>query len=177
MPTVVARLEAADRDAFKEPLGEIYEDAEDLLRAAGDPVVAIGDVVLAHLGAAGQTPALAVVDGRTEREPIDDWVREGRPEAATVRDVENPAGTITAALVRAIEAGLAAPGPTRIDVDGEEDLAVLPAILLAPAGSTVVYGQPDEGMVAVPVDASTRSTGRRLLGLLDRDREFWERVE
>ncbi len=36
-------------------------------------------------------------------------------------------------------------------VDGEEDLATLPAILYAPLGSAVVYGQPNEGSVLVMV--------------------------
>ena len=39
----------------------------------------------------------------------------------------------------------------KIIVDGEEDLATLPAILYAPLGSAVVYGQPNEGSVLVDV--------------------------
>jgi len=39
----------------------------------------------------------------------------------------------------------------KIVVDGEEDLATLPAILYAPLGSAVVYGQPNEGSVLVEV--------------------------
>jgi uncharacterized protein (UPF0218 family) len=176
VPTVVARLPAAERGAFKDPLGELFDDAEELLRAAGDPIVAVGDVVLAHLGEAGCVPAVSVVDGHTERERIEAEMTEFWPAADSVREVDNPAASITAALVEAIETGLAEPGPTRIVVDGEEDLAVVPAVLLAPTGATVVYGQPGEGMVAVDVDQGTQSTVRSLLERLDRDRAFWERV-
>jgi hypothetical protein len=37
-------------------------------------------------------------------------------------------------------------------VKGEEDLAVIPAAILAPPGSLVFYGQPGEGVVICEVD-------------------------
>ena len=37
-------------------------------------------------------------------------------------------------------------------VDGEEDLAAIPCILMAPPGSLVLYGQPGEGLVVCEVD-------------------------
>jgi Uncharacterized protein conserved in archaea len=36
-----------------------------------------------------------------------------------------------------------------IIVDGEEDLAALSAIFLAPENTKVIYGMPDEGVVVV----------------------------
>ncbi len=42
-------------------------------------------------------------------------------------------------------------GDTLIVVDGEEDLAVIPCVLFADEGDVVLYGQPDEGIVAVEV--------------------------
>jgi len=44
----------------------------------------------------------------------------------------------------------------KIIVEGEEDLATLPAILYAPMGSAVVYGQPNEGSVLVDVTAEKK---------------------
>jgi len=60
---------------------------------------------------------------------------------------------------------------TVLVVDGEEDLAVLPAIVAAPAGASVVYGQPDEGMVHVVVTDETRAHVRELLERMDGDHE------
>ena len=170
---VVARLPAAERGAFKEPLGEIYERADTLLAEVDGPVYAVGDVVLAHLARADCSPALAVVDGRTERGELDPWVSDARPSAEEAFTVENPAGTITAELVTAVESGLERAASVQIRVDGEEDLAVLPVLLLAPPGGTVVYGQPGDGMVAVPVESGTKERARELLDRLDRDRDFW----
>jgi len=44
----------------------------------------------------------------------------------------------------------------KIIVNGEEDLATLPAILYAPVGSVVVYGQPNEGSVLVHVTSERK---------------------
>jgi uncharacterized protein (UPF0218 family) len=48
-------------------------------------------------------------------------------------------------------------------VDGEEDLMGFPAVLLAPNGSTVLYGQPDVGIVWIPVNDQTKKITRDLL--------------
>jgi len=74
--TTVARLPERARSSFKEPLGPVFTDALDLLDAAGEPLIAVGDVVTAHLGDAGVTPHVAVVDGKTERETVDAAVTE-----------------------------------------------------------------------------------------------------
>jgi uncharacterized protein (UPF0218 family) len=168
------RLPGSLRAAFKNPLGPVYGDTDALLADAGTPVVAVGDVVTAHLLAAGATPAVAVVDGLTKRGAVDDDVAStlaaatAAPGTETV-SVENPAGTITEALLAAVVDALAAPHPVVVDVDGEEDLAALPAVLAAPEGASVVYGQPDEGMVLVVVAADSRARARDLLSRMDGD--------
>ena len=54
-------------------------------------------------------------------------------------------------LIELIKDSLAGAERIKIVVNGEEDLATLPAILYAPLGSAVVYGQPNEGSVLVEV--------------------------
>ncbi|ELZ46720.1 hypothetical protein C463_03794 [Halorubrum californiense DSM 19288] len=164
------------RDAFKEPLGPVTTDAAALLRAVdetrerhGSPdegaprLVAVGDVVTYHLREAGRVPDAALVDGKTEREAV----REEIATALSATDerripVENPAAALSAALLDALAEGLAAAEPVTIQVTGEEDLAALPAMLAAPLGSTVVYGQPGEGMVRVAITPETRREAREL---------------
>ncbi|TKX57745.1 DUF359 domain-containing protein [Halorubrum sp. SS7] len=164
------------RDAFKEPLGPVTTDADALLAAAdetrerhaspaeGSPrLIAVGDIVTYHLREAGRVPDAALVDGKTEREAV----REEIAAALAATDerrvpVENPAAALSAALLDALAEALAADEPVTIEVTGEEDLAALPAMLAAPLGSTVVYGQPGEGMVRVAVTPETRQRAREL---------------
>jgi len=60
-------------------------------------------------------------------------------------------------------------GTTLLVVDGEEDLAALPAVLAAREGASVVYGQPDEGMVLATTTPERRAVVRDLLERLDGD--------
>jgi uncharacterized protein (UPF0218 family) len=176
-PAVVLSLPESLRGAFKNPLGPVYTDAETLLSAVDGPVVAVGDVVTYHLLEAETTPAVAVVDERTEREAVDDAVREAVVVDDPVR-VDNPAGTLTADLLTALREAVAAGDGRTLHVDGEEDLATLPAVALAPDGAAVVYGQPGEGMVAVTVDPETRAKVRDLLSQMDGDHgRLWDLLD
>jgi uncharacterized protein (UPF0218 family) len=85
--------------------------------------------------------------------------------------VENPAGTLTEELLDALVAAIDAPAETVLVVEGEEDLAALPAVVAAPDGASVVYGQPDEGMVHVLVDEDVRADALALLERMDGDAE------
>ena len=166
---VVVSLPTAMRGELKEPLGPVFTDAERLLASAGSPLVAVGDVVTYHLEEAGVTPDVALVDGLTKREAVDEEVEAAVSDDAQRVTVENPAGTLTAELLDALVAAIDAPAETVLVVEGEEDLAALPAVVAAPDGASVVYGQPDEGMVHVPVDDDVRAEARDLLERMDGD--------
>jgi GTP-dependent dephospho-CoA kinase len=51
-----------------------------------------------------------------------------------------------------------------IDVSGEEDLLAIPAILLAPLSSVVVYGQFDQGIVVAHVTEQNKKRVYDLFG-------------
>ncbi|MFB6121862.1 MAG: GTP-dependent dephospho-CoA kinase family protein [Haloferacaceae archaeon] len=161
------RLPEDLRGAFKEPLGPVFTDTDELLAAAGTPLVAVGDVVTYHLRLADRTPDVALVDGRTERQAVSaEIVRVlGSPHV----EVENAPGTLSDELLAALRDAIDADEPTTIHVDGEEDLATVPAVVAAPDGASVVYGQPGEGMVHVAVTAETRAVARDLLTRMDGD--------
>ena len=174
-PDAVATLPESARDAFKDPIGPVYTDAEPLLSEAGSPVITVGDVVTYHLLAADHTPAVAVVDGQTERETVTDEVRAGLPQADVT--VASEPATVSLGLLDALVDAIGADGETVISVDGEEDLAVVPAVLAAPEGASVVYGQPGEGMVLATIDADLRSRMRELADRLETDEAFWRLVD
>lgn len=176
---VLLTVPQALREALREPLGPVYRDVSALLADITGPIAAVGDIVTYHLLEADRRPALALVDERTERSAVDAAVRESvvpngpeHPRAWFDRRLEatNPAGTITRELLAAIEAGLASSEEcVLVRVDGEEDLATLPAVAVAPDDWTVVYGQPGVGMVAAPVDDRTRAIVTALLDRMDGD--------
>ena len=149
------------RKYFRDPFGPLFPDiatAESVF--AGCMIIAVGDVVTHNLVNAGILPDLAVIDGSTMREPCE-WVPDlPVPEVR----VSNPAGMITGDLIRAIGDAMNA-GPRLIRVDGEEDLAVIPAVRAAPDGACVLYGQPGEGVVVITVDKGARDKAEMLFGL------------
>jgi uncharacterized protein (UPF0218 family) len=171
------------RDAFKEPLGPVTTDAAALLdavdetrerfgSAAGgpEPLIAVGDVVTYHLREAGRVPDVAFVDGRTEREAVRTEIETALAATEERRiAVENPAAGLSAALLEGLAEALAAGEPVTVEVTGEEDLAALPAMLAAPVGSSVVYGQPGEGMVRVAITPEARNEARELFEELSGD--------
>lgn len=173
---VVASLPASLRSELKEPLGPVHTDADALLAAVDGPVVAVGDVVTYHLLTAGHRPDVALVDGKTERSAVDREVTEAIGGFDHELTAANPAATLTAALLEALVDAIDRDGSVVISVDGEEDLAALPAVLAAPDGAAVVYGQPGEGMVLATVDADLRARCRDLLARMDGDAERMERI-
>jgi uncharacterized protein (UPF0218 family) len=178
-PRVVLSLPESMRHELKDPLGPIYTDADELLGAAGRPLIAVGDIVTYHLLTSRSRPTVALVDGKTKREAVSAEVRDAIDTGAFDRHVtvRNPAATLTAGLLEELRAALdravAGEGQsTVIEVtDGEEDLAALPALAVAPDGAGVVYGQPDEGMVLATVDDEARAGVWDLLDRMDGDIE------
>lgn len=166
---VVVALPERLRGELKEPMGPVFGDPGELLARVEGRLIAIGDIVTYHFEGVGVSPDVAVVDGRTKREAVDEEVREALDTSARRIAVRNPPGTLSADLLAGLVEALDAPEKTVLDVDGEEDLAVLPAILAAEVGASVVYGQPGEGMVHVAVTPSTRTRVAELIERMDGD--------
>lgn len=165
------------RDELKEPMGPIETDADRLLADVDGPLIAVGDVVTYHFLEAGRAPDVAVVDERTKRSAVDEEIRETVTDA-THLEATNPPAELSGEMIEALLEALGREEPTTILVEGEEDLVALPAIVAAPEGASVVYGQPDEGMVHVKVGDDHREDVRELLERFEGDTErFWELLE
>ena len=153
------------RQLLKRPLGQLFPNVaaaiERLRQLHPSRLISVGDVVTADLLEAGLRPDVAVVDMKVMRLPVDEKTKRAvEAFEATVVRVKNQAGSITPELREALEA---AKPPLKIVVEGEEDLATLPAVLSAPLGSAVVYGQPGEGLVLVEVTEPKRREFEMLL--------------
>jgi uncharacterized protein (UPF0218 family) len=159
------RLPETHRDLLKLPFGTLYRDIGELLPCLkGRAIYAVGDVVTHSLLDAGIVPDIAIIDGYTMRVPCN------RSPLLRARRVtaRNPPGTITDELVDVIGDVVRDP-PGVIFVDGEEDLAVIPLVLAAPAGAAVLYGQPGEGVVLRIVDAMAKQEAETILKVFVRE--------
>ena len=152
-----------DRDMLRQPIGDILQE-KDLTGAPSRPLISVGDMVTATLQRRGIKPDLSVVDYQVERSPCDEAIKQAVQHAGeTVYHVCNPAGTITEELWNALEAALSSEKTIRIEVDGEEDLAALAAIVLAPEGTTVLYGLPSKGIAQVTVTSESKEKVKHVL--------------
>ncbi len=129
-------------------------------------VISVGDIVTFNLLGAGFVPDICFVDDRTKRGPASDKItRVTHNSRFKTVTVENPPGVITEELLRAVSDAMNSEKPIRVFIKGEEDLAALPAIALAPISSVIIYGLPDKGAVLVRV---TESKKKEIQSLLDR---------
>lgn len=160
-------LPEGHRELFKEPFGIVYPSIDEILPLIeGRDIYAVGDVVTLNLQKKGVIPTVAVVDGYTMRIPC---TRMPVVNGECIQ-VKNPAGTLTDQLIRALEHAVRN-RPSTIIVEGEEDLAVIPLVLLADEGAVVLYGQPNKGVVLRIVDSEARKTARHFLTFFIRSHE------
>lgn len=129
-------------------------------------LIAVGDISVSQLLKHKILPKISIVDFYVKRKlTFHNLTQLGFGSANADVIVKNPAGTISRGIILQIEKALAKPNSTVILVDGEEDLAAVPSILLSPLGYTVIYGQPNKGAVLVYIDTKIKDSLCNLLGL------------
>jgi len=153
-------LPAKDRQEFKEPVGTELYDGDLEGYNAQTTLITVGDVVSLTFRKHGIRPFLSIYDGMTERREMTEFAI--LVENEDKKEVINPAGRITKQLVDAIRNSIEGSGGL-IKVDGEEDLALIPVILLAPLGTEIVYGWPGKCMMRITTDEGIRTKFEQLL--------------
>ncbi|BDC35617.1 MAG: DUF359 domain-containing protein [Candidatus Methanoliparum thermophilum] len=163
------------RPLLKDPFGILYrgdagEELECIFKVRKDikeytKLIVVGDITSYYSFMADLSPDLYIIDESTKRGSVSenlDKILE-KEEYKYIK-VKNPPAMISKDLVDAIEDGLNK--KTGIIVEGEEDLAVIPVIILAPISSIVLYGQPDEGVVLVRIDKDLKERVKSILKLM-----------
>lgn len=154
------------RRKLKKPLDRLFPSVdvrgEDFLSLVTEAslVVTVGDRVTETLQEiTGRSPDVFVVDGMERR-----MAREIPKVAhgATIK-AKNPPGRITKAASRAMKRAFKGEKPVMVLINGEEDLLTIPAVIEAPVGAVVFYGQPLEGVVAVQVTDKSKAGAREIL--------------
>jgi len=163
------------RSEFKDPLGRLFiqndssspeEQVAAFLMAKEHPVIIVGDICAITLSKTGFLPAVAIIDNRTLRhQEVEPFLPDHDPRA--VIHAKNPAGQVAYEAVEALQRGLNLNAELNdtiiVEIIGEEDLLVLPAVILASSGFHVIYGQPGEGIVVIEVTHSIQEIFTRLL--------------
>lgn len=136
------------RKKLKEPFGRLYPSPTKAPIPEGAFIISVGDVTTHRLLQAGLKPRLAIIDNRVQRKASNYRIQYD----AKILKCENPPATITDELWTSIKKAINSEDDYLIIVDGEEDLAVLPSIILAPPDAIILYGQPNEGVVLVKAE-------------------------
>jgi uncharacterized protein (UPF0218 family) len=153
-------------------LGKIVTSTE--LKNELDPsikCIVVGDESAITLYQQNYQISLAIVDFQTQRRHDDELRLEVCKIGERVIKVTNPKGTITEALWTAIEQGISEPRSVRIEVTGEEDLAFIPCMILAPDDAVVVYGYPNRGLVLAWVTPANRKAVTEVLERMTKTEE------
>ena len=133
---------------LKKPLGKLYpnfEDAIDEIKSC-EFLISVGDATFANLTKYDLYPNIGIIDNLIQRKNHTHEIIR----ANHILKADNPAGYITDDLWETIEQALELSNNGEcyvIEVKGEEDLAVLPCILMSNSETIILYGQPNEGLV------------------------------
>ncbi len=177
--TRTLNLPKKQRQLCKRPISKLIKDSHPNLGSASlkikktifrkkhPLIISVGDIVTYSLKLQKIPLDLAIVDFKSHRKPIDIKIYRSLFKIKTKFITINNPGSIDKKLVhtlyKAISKALISTEPQKIFVHGEEDLAVLPLILLSPLNSLVFYGQPEKGIVKVQVTEQTKLKAIRLL--------------
>ncbi|MDA1079185.1 MAG: pantetheine-phosphate adenylyltransferase [bacterium] len=148
-------LSETQRAFFAKPQGEFVEEpvTENGLR------IVVGDSSLQRFIANNWKYDLGVFDYQIGRKPYDSPVI-----AAENIDIiaANPAGAISTHLVRVLKTALEKK-MCNVFVEGEEDLAAVALVLLAPLEAEIFYGQPGDGLVCISCTEEKKNTIYKIL--------------
>ena len=149
------------RGSFTETMGRFGE----IVKKEKQPIIiSVGDAVSRNLVDSQLFPRLAIIDNKRMRRNV----RTPPLAAEKILYVKNPRGTVTEDAIVAIQEALKENCRTKIVVEGEEDLLALVAIVYAPEGSFVLYGQPYEGVVMVKITQDKKAEIRKILKAMEK---------
>jgi pantetheine-phosphate adenylyltransferase len=131
-----------------------------------DLIISVGDVTTKILNKLSFNQKLSVIDFKIARkETLSSFSDLGFSGGEKVISVKNPAGYIAHDLFLKVSEIIKSDFSKRtvLNVVGEEDLAVLPLILVAPLGAIIYYGQPNVGTVKISVSESSKERAYNLV--------------
>ena len=158
------------RDEVRKPFGKVVSGSGLVseYKNAQRPLVTVGDRCLLDALEAGFAPDIAIFDFKVKRVEIPvEMKKRFAKHAATAFVAFHGAGYITEELEKAV-LNVLAEGRGAVFVAGEDDLSALLVMAHAEAG-TLIYGQPNQGAVVVPLgEEGTMEKARGFLARMER---------
>jgi len=154
------------RAVLQKPWGDILSEVPK--NFDGTKTVAVGDATAQKFNERKVDQFLSIVDFLIHREIKFHQLSELGFNGQNAQRIKNPSGVITPELFQAIQEAFDSKNKTVILVDGEDDLAVLPVLLIAPLGFAIFYGQPNEGLVQVLVTEENKEKAYQLAKRFDK---------
>jgi len=148
-------LNQIQREFFSQPQGPLIETVFE------NPLltVVVGDRCLETFIQKGWSYDLGIYDLRTQRQAYPSAILEKlKPEIT----IENPASQVSLKLRQALDTSLAH-HHRHLKIEGEEDLATIALVLLLPLGTSIYYGQKDQGMIHLEVSETLKESFRNQL--------------
>lgn len=157
-----------ERGWFRKPFGTLLVDPEStLLPLPPDHIFTVGDVITKYCNRRKIGQILSVIDMKVQRKPSHTTLSQlGFSGDEITFNAVNPPAHLTTELTYTLQRVLVdVLGKRRcvLQVEGEEDLAVLPLTLMAPVGFHIFYGQPNEGVVHLEVSHKTKQEAAVLI--------------
>lgn len=134
----------------EQPMAENKRNEVD--KRLASPTIVVGDATLTKFSQNHWTFDVAVFDRQIQRQKFNSPI----PIDEKIVIIENPAGRITPQLGQSLFSLIQDQSnwlrPKYLEINGEEDLATVVAVLSAPLSSYVYYGQPNRGLVEILVN-------------------------
>lgn len=153
-------------EELKKPFGKLFKDITDIKKEnlSNKFIISVGDVTTKNLIKCGIKPNVIIYDNRTLRKFIDEEKIENGKELKNYKSFEviNPAGILTEEVFLTVKEAINNKF-SKIFVNGEEDLFVIPSIKFSEKDTLIFYGQPNEGVVMIVVDEKLKTKIEKML--------------
>ena len=152
------------RSVLQRPMGEVLRKIPKGFDSS--KIITIGDVTTQEFNRNNANQFLSIVDFLVQRQKKFNALSElGFTGSEETLKIKKPPGTINPELFKIVKKIFQAKNRKTkvILIKGEEDLSVLPVLLVAPLGFSIFYGQPGQGLVRVRVDEENKEKAYKLV--------------
>lgn len=149
------------RSTLVTPYGRILKK---LPRTLTFKTITVGDQTTFDFVKSGLHPFVSIIDFKIQRTKVFSRLEDFNfLRSSDIVKVQNPSSVISHSLSKSILCAYKSKASSVIVVDGEEDLATIPGVLLAPIPSAVYYGIREVGLVEINLDLDVKNNFWKIL--------------